>query len=88
MSMGVYRELSGTDICRQLRMADRTRSIPIIMVSARGDEIDRVVGVELDGVGVDPDGLPVTAEVGGPAALPNPCIDIIRIRQQILLRLL
>ncbi len=40
-------DMSGTDICRRLRQAERTRALPIIMVSARGDEIDRVVGFEL-----------------------------------------
>lgn len=35
---------SGLDLCRELR---RTSQVPIIMVSARGDEIDRVVGLEI-----------------------------------------
>lgn len=35
---------SGLDLCRDLR---KTSAIPIIMVSARGDEIDRVVGLEV-----------------------------------------
>lgn len=43
-------DISGTEICRRLRATERTRNVPIIMVSARGDEIDRVVGFEL---GVD-----------------------------------
>jgi two-component system phosphate regulon response regulator PhoB len=42
--------LSGTEVCRQMRLDERTRTIPVIMVSARGDEIDRVVAFEL---GVD-----------------------------------
>jgi two-component system phosphate regulon response regulator PhoB len=42
--------LSGTEVCRRMRMAEETRSLPVIMVSARGDEIDRVVAFEL---GVD-----------------------------------
>src|SRR5687768_8243509 len=40
-------DMSGVDVCRSLRMSERTRRIPVIMVSARGDEIDRVVGFEL-----------------------------------------
>ena len=40
-------DMSGTEVCRSLRMAERTRRIPVIMVSARGEEIDRVVGFEL-----------------------------------------
>jgi len=40
-------DMSGTDICRELRAADRTKEIPIIMVTAKDDEIDRVVGFEV-----------------------------------------
>jgi DNA-binding response OmpR family regulator len=35
---------SGLDVCRELR---RHSSVPIIMLTARGDETDRVVGLEL-----------------------------------------
>src|SRR3954452_23340043 len=35
---------SGFDVCRELR---RTSSVPIIMLTARGEEADRVVGLEL-----------------------------------------
>jgi two-component system phosphate regulon response regulator PhoB len=38
---------SGTEICRQLRSAARTRSIPVLMLTAKGEEIDRVVGFEV-----------------------------------------
>ena len=37
----------GTELCRQLKSADRTRRVPIVMISARGEEIDRVVGFEV-----------------------------------------
>ena len=40
-------DMSGTEVCRNLRMVERTRRIPVIMVSARSEEIDRVVGFEL-----------------------------------------
>lgn len=40
-------DMSGTDICRQLRAASHTRDIPVIMVTAKGEEIDRVVGFEV-----------------------------------------
>ncbi len=40
-------DMSGAEVCRNLRMVERTRRIPVIMVSARSDEIDRVVGFEL-----------------------------------------
>ncbi len=35
---------SGIDVCREIR---RTSSIPIIMLTAKGEEIDRVLGLEL-----------------------------------------
>jgi two-component system phosphate regulon response regulator PhoB len=40
-------DLSGTEVCRRLREQDRTREIPIIMCTAKGSEIDRVVGFEV-----------------------------------------
>jgi DNA-binding response OmpR family regulator len=38
--------LSGLEICRTLKSDKSTREIPIIMLSARSDEIDRVLGLE------------------------------------------
>ena len=40
-------DVSGTEICRRLREQDKTRDIPVIMCTAKGEEIDRVVGFEL-----------------------------------------
>jgi len=40
-------DLSGTEVCRRLRAEPETRAVPIIMLSARGEEIDRVVGFEV-----------------------------------------
>lgn len=40
-------DISGTEVCRRLRRDDRTRSIPILMLTAKGEEIDRVVGLEV-----------------------------------------
>jgi two-component system response regulator RegX3 len=37
-------DLSGTEVCRQIR---QTSSVPIIMVSAKDTEVDKVVGLEL-----------------------------------------
>ncbi len=40
-------DLLGTEVCRTLKSAPDTRGIPIIMVTAKGEEIDRVVGFEI-----------------------------------------
>lgn len=39
--------ISGIDICKVLKGNERTAAIPIIMLTARGEEIDRVVGFEV-----------------------------------------
>jgi two-component system phosphate regulon response regulator PhoB len=39
--------VNGLDICRELRSGERTRDIPIIMMSARSEETDQVVGYSL-----------------------------------------
>ena len=36
--------IPGTEVCRQIR---QTSSVPVIMVSAKDDEVDKVVGLEL-----------------------------------------
>lgn len=38
--------VSGIEICRQLKMTTATRAIPVIMLSARSDEVDKVRGLE------------------------------------------
>jgi len=40
-------DMPGTEACRQIRSDARTRKVPIIMVTAKSDEIDRVVGFEV-----------------------------------------
>jgi two-component system, OmpR family, phosphate regulon response regulator PhoB len=40
-------DLPGTEVCRQLKAAPRTAKVPVIMLTARGEEVDRVVGFEL-----------------------------------------
>jgi two-component system phosphate regulon response regulator PhoB len=40
-------EISGIEVCKLLRKQERTAAIPIIMVTAKGEEIDRVVGFEV-----------------------------------------
>ncbi|MFQ6548527.1 phosphate regulon transcriptional regulator PhoB [Aestuariibius sp. 2305UL40-4] len=38
--------LSGIEVCRRMKQKPETRSIPIIMLSARSEEIDKVRGLE------------------------------------------
>ena len=37
---------SGIEVCRQLRRKPETRNLPIIMLTARGEEADRVRGLD------------------------------------------
>jgi DNA-binding response OmpR family regulator len=39
--------LDGLSLCAELRRDRQTRAIPVIMLTARGDEADRVVGLEV-----------------------------------------
>jgi len=40
-------DLDGLEICRRLRQDEGTRRIPVLMLTARAEEIDRVLGFEL-----------------------------------------
>jgi two-component system phosphate regulon response regulator PhoB len=40
-------EVDGTEVCKILRRDQRTQGIPIIMLTAKAAEIDRVLGLEL-----------------------------------------
>jgi two-component system phosphate regulon response regulator OmpR len=37
----------GLELCRELRAASRTRHLPLLMLTARGEPMDRIVGLEL-----------------------------------------
>jgi len=37
----------GLDLCRELRASPRTRTLPVLMLSARGAPTDRIVGLEI-----------------------------------------
>ena len=39
--------IDGLDVCRQLKGKPSTSSIPIIMLTAKSEEVDRVIGLEL-----------------------------------------
>jgi len=40
-------DVSGTDVCRELKEDPRTESIPVVMLTARIGEADRIAGFEL-----------------------------------------
>lgn len=39
--------MNGLEVCRELRAGDRTKGIPIIMITARAEETDEIVGLSL-----------------------------------------
>jgi phosphate regulon transcriptional regulator PhoB len=39
--------LEGLDVCRRLRADPATRAIPIIMLTAKAEEVDRILGLEM-----------------------------------------
>ncbi|MFZ5445559.1 MAG: response regulator [Myxococcota bacterium] len=40
-------DISGKEVCRRLRAEPRTKDVPIVMLTARGEELDRVEGFEV-----------------------------------------
>ena len=39
--------MEGTEVCKAIKRDDATSHIPIIMLTAKGEEVDRIVGLEL-----------------------------------------
>ena len=39
--------MQGMEVCKKIRENPRSASLPIIMLTAKGDEVDRVVGLEM-----------------------------------------
>ena len=39
----------GFEVCKRLRAEQRMKSIPVIFLTAKGEEIDRVLGLEIGG---------------------------------------
>ena len=37
----------GLDMCREIRAKPRTRALPLLMLTARGEPLDRIVGLEI-----------------------------------------
>lgn len=40
-------EIDGIEVCRRLKTAARTADIPIIMLTAKAEEVDRIIGLEM-----------------------------------------
>jgi two-component system phosphate regulon response regulator PhoB len=40
-------DVSGTEVCRQIKSDPRTKHVPVVMLTAKGEEVDRVVGFEI-----------------------------------------
>src|SRR5687768_9041831 len=40
-------DMSGVEVCRRLKQHEALRGVPVVMLTARGEEIDRVVGFEV-----------------------------------------
>jgi len=39
--------MDGLEVCKSLQRNEKTREIPVVMLTARGEEVDRIVGLEL-----------------------------------------
>ena len=40
-------EIDGMEICRRMRGSEKLRQIPIIMLTAKGEEVERILGLEM-----------------------------------------
>jgi two-component system phosphate regulon response regulator PhoB len=40
-------DIPGTEVCRRIKSDARTKHVPVVMLTAKGEEVDRVVGFEL-----------------------------------------
>ena len=40
-------EIDGLEVCRKMRADDKLKNIPIIMLTAKGEEVDRILGLEM-----------------------------------------
>lgn len=40
-------QMNGLDVCRTIRRNSETASLPIIMLTAKGDEVDKIIGLEI-----------------------------------------
>ena len=74
----------GLELCRELRASPRTRHLPLLMLTARGEPTDRIVGLELgadDYLGKPFEPRELLARVKAllrRAALASPCDEMLR----------
>jgi two-component system, OmpR family, phosphate regulon response regulator PhoB len=40
-------DVPGTEVCRRIKADPKTKHVPVVMLTAKGDEVDRVVGFEV-----------------------------------------
>lgn len=40
-------DIEGTEICKTIRNSDKYKTLPIIMLTAKGEEVDKILGLEL-----------------------------------------
>src|SRR3989338_8913721 len=40
-------QIDGLEVCRLLRRNPRLKHLPVVMLTAKGEEVDRIVGLEL-----------------------------------------
>ncbi|PXV68711.1 response regulator [Halanaerobium congolense] len=40
-------EIDGMEVCRRMRSSEELRQIPIIMLTAKGEEVERILGLEM-----------------------------------------
>jgi len=39
--------IDGLDVCRRLRAQPETAALPVLMITAKGEDVDKIVGLEL-----------------------------------------
>ena len=42
-------KMNGLDVCKAVRRNPETANLPIIMLTAKGEEIDKIIGLEIGG---------------------------------------
>ncbi|MGQ9654896.1 MAG: response regulator, partial [Thermodesulfobacteriota bacterium] len=40
-------KMDGKEVCRRIRQGEQTRLVPVVMVTAKSEEIDRIIGFEI-----------------------------------------